>query len=128
MPGARCTRGPVCACAKQELHTSIQVKRRQSGIPCASGLTAYTALSLVTGLSCHHHQRDAKHHRQLSASVGAPGPHGFAVRECAVRLSAPPRLPHPASNVRDDRETPLFSEAGRSERYTNCEFCKPEFS
>jgi hypothetical protein len=25
------------------------VKRRQSGIPCANGLTAYTVLSLVTG-------------------------------------------------------------------------------
>jgi hypothetical protein len=34
----------------------------------------------VTGLFCHRHRRDAKHHRQLSASVGAPGPHDFAVR------------------------------------------------
>ncbi len=38
MPGARCTRGPVCPCAKQEPHTSIQVQRRQSGIPCAVAL------------------------------------------------------------------------------------------
>ncbi len=35
MPGARCTRGLVCTERKQETHTSIQVQRRQSGIPCA---------------------------------------------------------------------------------------------
>jgi hypothetical protein len=38
-------------------------------------LTVSFALSLVTGLCCHHRQRDAKHHRQLDASVGASGPH-----------------------------------------------------
>jgi hypothetical protein len=27
------------------------------GIPARNGFTAYTALSLVTGLSCHHHRR-----------------------------------------------------------------------
>jgi hypothetical protein len=43
-----------------------------------NGFTAYTALSPVTGLSCHRHRRDTSH--RLDASVGAPGPHGFAVR------------------------------------------------
>jgi hypothetical protein len=37
-------------------------------------------ISPVTGLSCHRRLRDAKHHRTLSASLGAPGPHDFAVR------------------------------------------------
>jgi hypothetical protein len=27
-----------------------------------NGFTAYSALSLVTGLCCHHHQRDAQRH------------------------------------------------------------------
>jgi hypothetical protein len=40
-------------------------------------LTAYFALSPVTGLVCHRHRRDAKHHRQLDASVGASGPHDY---------------------------------------------------
>ncbi|MGC1554310.1 MAG: hypothetical protein WA806_16165, partial [Bradyrhizobium sp.] len=31
-----------------------------------------------------------------------------------VRLATPPRPPHPAPNVRDDRDTPLFSGAGRA--------------
>jgi hypothetical protein len=42
-------------------------------------------LSPVIGLSCHRHQRDAKHHRRLDASVEASGPHDFAVRVGAVR-------------------------------------------
>jgi len=70
-------------------------------------LTVSFVISLVTGLSCHHHQHDAKHHRRLDASVGASGPHDFAVRFRAVRLAAPKRPPHSVPNVRDDRETPL---------------------
>ena len=38
MPGARCTRGLACKVAQRNAHTSIQVQRRQSGIPCAMGL------------------------------------------------------------------------------------------
>ena len=38
MPGARCTRGLVCKVAQRNAHTSIQVQRRQSGIPCAMAL------------------------------------------------------------------------------------------
>jgi hypothetical protein len=34
MPDARCTRGLVCN-GEMEAHTSIQVQRRHSGIPCA---------------------------------------------------------------------------------------------
>jgi hypothetical protein len=51
-------------------------------------LTASSALSLVTGLVCHHRRRDAKHHRQLDASVGASGPHGFAVRKISAFVNA----------------------------------------
>jgi hypothetical protein len=42
----------------------------------------------------------------LSASVGAPGPHGFAVRAHASRLLPHPRPPHPASTFVTTR-TPL---------------------
>jgi hypothetical protein len=34
-PGARCTRGLVCKHAHKKTHTSIQVQRKQSGLPCA---------------------------------------------------------------------------------------------
>jgi hypothetical protein len=52
------------------------------------GFTAYPALSLVTGLSCHHRQRN--NFRRLDASVGASGPHGFVVRRTAPSSEAPP--------------------------------------
>jgi hypothetical protein len=32
---------------------------KQSGIPCTMVLTVFFVLSLVIGLSCHHHQCDA---------------------------------------------------------------------
>jgi hypothetical protein len=47
--------------------------------------------------------------RQLDTSVGAPGPHDFAVREKRPRQQRRPRPPHPAPHVRDDRDTPLLS-------------------
>src|SRR5580704_18091007 len=46
--------------------------------------------------------------QELNASVGAPGPHAFAVRFSIARLATPPRPPHPTPNVRDDRDTPLL--------------------
>jgi hypothetical protein len=47
-------------------------------------LTVSSALSLVTGLVCHHRRRDAKHHRRLDTSVGVSGPHDFTVRSSAL--------------------------------------------
>jgi hypothetical protein len=74
-------------------------------------LTAYGALSPVTGLSCHRRLQVAT--CKLDASVGAPGPHVFAVRGQRSRPTHS-RLTLPSStaslpNVRDDRDTPLFS-------------------
>src|SRR5258708_19159747 len=51
-------------------------------------LTACFVLSPVTGLSCHRHRRS--YLRQLDASVGASGPHDFAVRKSALSSLAPP--------------------------------------
>jgi hypothetical protein len=50
----------------------------------------------------------------LHASVGASGPHDFAVRQNAARLAPLKRPSHPAPNVRDDAYAPLI-EAGRRE-------------
>ena len=50
----------------------------QSGVSCAMVLTAYSALSPVTGLFCHRRLQVTT--CKLDASVGASGPHGFAVR------------------------------------------------
>jgi hypothetical protein len=51
-------------------------------------LTAYIALSPVTGLSCHRRLRSCLH--RLDASVGASGPHDFAVRRSAPSSEALP--------------------------------------
>jgi hypothetical protein len=58
------------------------------GIPRAMVLTAYFALSPVTGLSCHRRRWSYLH--QLDASVGASGPHDFAVRKATLSSGAPP--------------------------------------
>jgi hypothetical protein len=51
--------------------------------------------------------------RQLDASVGASGPHDFAVRFSAVRQKHI-RVHRIPPHVRDDREPPLLSgETGR---------------
>jgi hypothetical protein len=71
-------------------------------------LTVSSALSLVTGLCCHHRGRNRFH--QLDASVGASGPHGFAVREPGAFVNAPPHVHRIPPHVRDDRETPLVEE------------------
>ena len=69
-------------------------------------LTAYFVLSPVTGLFCHRRLRRLL--RQLDTSVGVSGPHDFAVRYHAIRQRRNQRPPHPAFNVRDDREAPLL--------------------
>src|SRR6059058_6171908 len=104
MPGAQCARSLACKIKK---HTSIvtTVTPVTPGIPRAMVLTVSFALSPVTGLSCHCRQQVTT--CQLDASVGASGPHDFAVRLGAVRQKHHHvhRIP---LRVRDDRDTPLW--------------------
>src|SRR5436305_10060372 len=69
-------RSRVLKCVKMA-HTSIQVQRRQSDIPCAMALRLTSCSprwsGLVVTVTC-----ELLH--KLSASVAAPGPHDFAVR------------------------------------------------
>ena len=83
---------------------SIQVSGSIPAFP-ARWLYGLYVLSLVSTL-CHHHQRDAKHHRRLDASTGASGPHDFVVRLRAVRYrhACVHRIP---TRVRGDRDPPL---------------------
>jgi hypothetical protein len=66
-------------------HTSIvtTVTPESPGIPCAMVLTVSFVLSPVTGLFCHRHPADNS--AELDASVGASGPHDFAVRISILR-------------------------------------------
>jgi hypothetical protein len=57
MPGARCTRGLVCRVAQKKAHTSIQVQRRHSGIPCAMVLRLMRCSPRRANSSCHRRCR-----------------------------------------------------------------------
>jgi hypothetical protein len=143
---------PVAPAASRALcigrtHTSNSEYTGTPGIPARNGFTAYVELSPVTGLFCHRRQRKCSlsapgradlPSRQLDASVGASGPHDFAVRDNISRPRAVdrsriqrtrPAIPsraqrclrpsHPAPNVRDDRETPLL--VRRDSRSCRCD-------
>jgi hypothetical protein len=77
-------------------HTSIvtTVTPGSPGIPRAMALTVSFVLSPVTGLVCH---RRLQITCKLDTSVGASGPHDFAVRVSAIRRWHHQRPPHPAS-------------------------------
>jgi hypothetical protein len=83
-------------------------------------LTASFVLSLVTGLVCHH--RRAETSARLDASVGASGPHDFAVRGNIVRLRAfcarptLPRPPHPIPTFVTMANAPLSGRDGGRRR------------
>ena len=78
---------PRVVCSKTRALVTT-VTPETPGIPRAMVLTVSSALSPVTGLCCHRRQRSCL--RQLDASVGASGPHDFAVRKQAPSSEAPP--------------------------------------
>jgi hypothetical protein len=94
-PGAWCTRGR--AWSVENTRVSHHRFTGTPGLPCAMVLTVSFGLSPVTGLVCHRRQRSEL--RQLDASVGASGPHDFAVRNPACSSVTPPAsiASHPAS-------------------------------
>ena len=92
-PGARCTRGLVCSCAHEDAHTSIQVQRKHSGLPCAVALRLTSCSPQRTAL-LPLSPRKARAFAQLDASTATSGPHDFAVRNCHTRQSWHPRPPH----------------------------------
>jgi hypothetical protein len=74
--------------------------------PHAMVLTVSFVLSPVTGLVCHRRLAGIAP-AKLDASVGASGPHDFAVHNAVLSSKRCLRPPHPVPYVRDDRETPL---------------------
>src|SRR6202040_1277839 len=81
-------RSRVLECKKT--HTSIQVQRRQSGFPCA---VVYGLLRALPGDRAFLPPSPLRTSQELDASVGAPGPHGFAVSRQRARHSPPPAPP-----------------------------------
>jgi len=78
-------------------------------------LTVSFALSSVTGLCCHRRARGVKGPSRhfiafytLDASVGASGPHDFAVRGLARSSARHLRPSHPAPRPWRSRNAPLW--------------------
>jgi hypothetical protein len=70
---------------KKKAHTSIQVQRRTSDIPCAMALRLIRALpGELRSVATVARERVHK----LGASLAAPGPHDFAVRSGTARHDA----------------------------------------
>src|SRR5665213_4073185 len=95
-----------------------------------SGLFVPGAIEGTTGLVCHCRKWNCS--RQLDASVGASGPHDFAVRGAARSPMRTPRPPHPAPSVtissrplcdRTSKDVELIW-AGREPQY----FCKQDWT
>jgi hypothetical protein len=113
---AGCPPHPWSACNKKHA-AEPQVQADHPAFP-AQWLYGLYVIFPVTMLGCHRHP--AGHDlARLSACIGAPEPHDFAVRTHAARRAkiAPGdvRPSHPAPNVRDDREPPLFLGCGMGE-------------
>jgi hypothetical protein len=113
---AGCWPHPWSAC-KQKAGGVTTGTSRTTGLPCAMVLTVSFELSPGTGLFCPRHPQSARCALwEFSASVGAPGPHDFSVRDLDDRLSLRSRPSHPTANVRDDRERPSCRGRGMAER------------
>ena len=112
MPGARCTRSRAFRVESTRVshhgRTGIIRHSRTRMV-----LTVSFALSLVTGLCCHHRPRESPS-RELDASVGASGPHDFAVRG----PSAPKATPglEPAETLAKAEKAPFVKKRRRVHR------------
>jgi hypothetical protein len=85
-----------CAKANKKTHMSIQVQRKQSGLPCAMVLTVYFVLSPARPCFVVTVARKKLASRQLDAGIGASGPHDLTVRLTRRSSKAHPRPPLPA--------------------------------
>jgi hypothetical protein len=109
---------PEAACAAKSTRVSNQGYTATAGIPCTMVLTVSFVLLGDHCLVATVARKTRERLHDLSACIGAPGPHDFAVRTNAARRAmnalGDVRPSHPLPNVRDDREPPLLW-AGTSE-------------
>jgi hypothetical protein len=97
---------PAASRAKKTKHTSVVTTGSPGtpGIPCAM---VYGLLRALPGDRAFLSPSLAEiGFRQLDASVGASGPHDFAVRKSAPSSLAPPASTASRPNVRDDGQRP----------------------
>ena len=124
---AGCALHPRPPVQQKSTGVSNQGYTATAGIPCTMVLRLIRDLPGDRALLPPSPVRRLMRLHELSASVGAPGPHDFAVREAARTSAHSPRPPHPASNVRDDRETPLVRRRDRIAIFLFLPGCQEKF-
>jgi hypothetical protein len=99
-PGAQRTHSLVCKV--KGIRVVHYRSAETTGLPCAMVYGLLRDLPGETELFCHRHRRNARSIRQLGTCVGAPEPHGFAVRN--VRRSSDNAIASTTSRLafRDD--------------------------
>jgi hypothetical protein len=110
-PGARCTRGLACK-SRIETHTSIQVQRRQSGLPCAMVYGLFRALPGETRACLSPSPSRSVLLANLTPAIGASGPHDFTVRERLRSSFASSTSTASRRACRDVRNAPLIGRDG----------------
>jgi len=103
----------LCAKVKSTQASSPRSHRKTPGIPRANGFNGL--LRALLGESGFLATIAGGSSRRLDISVEISGPHDFAVRLTRRSSNAPKRPPHPALNVRDDRDTPSLRSARHRE-------------
>jgi hypothetical protein len=86
-PGADCTHGSRATKSTGQDHRFNRIIR----LSLHDGFTVSFVLSSVTGLSCHRRPKKLAS-QELDASVGASGPHDFAVRKISALVSSAARV------------------------------------
>jgi hypothetical protein len=99
----RVTTSPMARLQQRKQAAVTTGRAGSAGIPCAMVLRVIRALLGDHCLVATVTRETREHLRDLSACFGAPEPHDFAVRLGHVRLTCPPRPPHPRPTYRDDR-------------------------
>jgi hypothetical protein len=110
MPGARCTRSRACRVVSTRV--SHHGRTGTPGIPARNGFNGFLRALLGDRALLPPSPPRSFASQELDASVGASGPHDFAVRKIALSSVAPPASIASQPYVRDDRETPLVCGPG----------------
>jgi hypothetical protein len=111
MPVHKRTRSLACKSKKARKQVTTGTPKHRHSL--YDGFAAYTRSPRCTGLVSHRGLRISSPANLIPASGDQDhtiSPHALA----ALVLRCPKRPSHPAPNVRDDRDTPLFSGARRA--------------
>jgi hypothetical protein len=106
-----CTRGPRAKGIARRARDH-RYRRIHSGLPCASGFTAYFVLSPVNQLVCHRHRRDAPGIAANLAPAWARQDHTTSPSASIPFVDRHHRSHRSPPRARDDRDAPLCNRGG----------------